>query len=267
MASSYQRLTDSQWQISSNFLKVNKNLKHPLREILDGILYLVRTGCQWRNLPKEFPPYRSVFYHFRKWTLNNTISKINTELVKLDRVRDGRNENPSLLCIDCQSIKCGPMISESKGIDGNKKVNGRGRTVLTDSGGRVLAVHIDAANVHDGKSGIELLKKLVGLVPRVEKILYDVAYNGVFAKYLRDNFSIIGELSSKPPSTKGFVPLKIRWVIERHFGCINFFRRLDKDHEKTTKSAESMLLLASIQMLLQRIDGANPISFDKLRRC
>jgi len=269
MASSYQRLTDSQWQISSEFLTLGKNTKYSLRDILDGILYLVRTGCQWRNLPNDFPPYRSVFYHYRKWTLTGSFELINLALVKKDRVQAECKETPSLICIDSQSTKCGPMISENKGIDGGKKVNGRGRTVVVDSGGRILSVHIEAANVHDGQSGINLLsKKGSSFLGGIKKILYDGSYNGVFAQFVKDNYpDITPELSSKPPSMKGFVPLKTRWVSERTFGWLSFYRRLDKDHEKTTKSSESMILLAHISILFQRLTEKPAVSFDKKRFC
>jgi transposase len=265
MAASYTRQTDSQWQISSKFLTLGKNMKYSLRDILDGIFYLVRTGCQWRNLPKEFPPYGVVFYHYTKWSKNGTIEKLNAELVSLDRKRENRESEPSLLCIDCQMVKCGPMINEDKGLNGNKRVNGRGRTLLVDSGGRILAAHVEAANVHDGKSGINLIRGIKEMPQRVSKILFDVAYNGAFADFIIKNYPIIPQVSSKPPSEKGFIPLKQRWVSERQFGCLNFFRRLDKDHEKTTKSSVSMILLVSIQILLQRAISPVIQSFDKRR--
>ncbi|MEZ4988149.1 MAG: transposase [Saprospiraceae bacterium] len=215
---------------------------------------------------KRVSPFRSVFYHFNKWSKSGVIEKLNRALVAHDRQREDRDAEPSVLCIDCQLVKCGPMVSESKGLNGNKRVNGRGRTLLVDSGGRVLAVHVDAANVHDGKSGIALIKKLSDLPKQVGTILYDVAYNGMFAEYIRENHKgIIPKLSSKPPSEKGFVPLAVRWVSERQFGCLNFFRRLDKDHEKITKNAESMILLANIQMLLQISTQKAILSLDKKR--
>ena len=251
----YNRMTDIQWQISLFFLEGNRPRKYSLRDILDAILYVVRTGVQWRNLPSEFPPYQSVYYYFLKWRgRDGVLEQLNSMLVSLDRKLDGKEALPSMACIDCQMVKGGPFVSEDKGINGGKIVNGRGRSFLVDTDGRIIGVFVAAANMHDGASGVELLKGCQENLAGLRKIVFDAAYNGVFAKYVRGVLEIEAEVSSRPPTVKGFVPLAKRWVSERTFGWLNFFRRLDKDHEKTTKSSEAMSLLANIQIMLQRID-------------
>jgi putative transposase len=259
MIAKYNRMTDTQAQISLNLLGKNRPSKHSLRDIVDSILYVVRTGVQWRNLPAEFPPYQAVYYYFLKWSKSGVIEQMNTFLVSLDRKLDGREAFPSMACIDCQMVKGGPFVSEDKGINGGKKINGRGRTFLVDTEGRIIWAYVAAANVHDGASGVALLESCKEGMIRLEKIVFDVAYNGVFAKYVREVLGMKAEMSSRPPTTKGFVPLRKRWVSERTFGWLNFFRRLDKDHEKTAKSSESMNLFAHIQIMLQRIDKKTTI--------
>ena len=147
-------------------------------------------------------------------------------------------------------------MSEAKGIDGNKKVNGRKRHIVVDTLGLILGVVVSAANQADGQTGIKLLARCKEQLKRLKKILVDGVYIGAFAEFVTNDLGVEVEISSRPPTAKGFVPIKKRWVNERTFGWLNFYRRLDKDHEKTTKSSESMILIANVQIVLGRIaDG------------
>lgn len=129
--------------------------KYDLRDILNAIFRILRTGLQWRNLDNKYPPWESVYYYFRTWNSKGILSKINSALNKLERTKQGKEETPSLVCIDSQSIKATPFISQDKGIDGNKRVNGRKRHIMVDTFGLVWSVIVHAANIHDGKRSHE----------------------------------------------------------------------------------------------------------------
>lgn len=253
MRTSFEELSDSQWEFIKEYLPIQRKRKYDLRDISNAIFRILRTGLQWRNLDDKYPPWESVYYYFHRWNSNGILIRINTALNKLERQRQGKQPTPSLVCIDSQSIKAAPFISQDRGLDGNKRVNGRKRHLLVDTLGLVWTTIVHAANVHDGTRSPELVQNTLGYLPRMKKILVDDAYKKVFMPWVENN--VLGlevELASKPPTSKGFVPVKWRWVNERTFGWYNFFRRLSKDYEKTTKSAEAWILLANIKILLNR---------------
>lgn len=249
----FTELTDSQWQVLKEIVPHQRKRKYSLRSIVDAILWVHRTGIQWRNLAGNFPPWKSVYYYFQRWSRNGVWQKVNDWLVELERMYHGKEAHPSLVCVDSQSVKAGPFISEDRGVDGNKKVNGRKRHILVDTLGLIHGVVVSAANKADGTMGISLLKRCKRQFTRLKKILVDGVYTGTFEEFAASELGVEVEISSRPPTAKGFVPIKKRWVNERTFGWFNFYRRLDKDHEKTTKSSESMILLANIQLILGRM--------------
>lgn len=219
---------------------------------MDALLYILRTGCQWRNLPSCFPHWQAVYWYFSQWKKQNVIEQINRAVNQMDRINAHRDKNPSILCIDSQSVKLSPMICELRGTDANKKVNGRKRQVLVDSEGRIWFAHIHAANQGDGPASLAFMADLICQDERLVKIYGDQAYNGVFADEIRKN-GIDFEKASKPESASGFIPVAKRWVVERTFAWTNFFRRIVKDYEYTVSSSVSWLFLANIQLMLQRI--------------
>ncbi|RDC65450.1 transposase [Adhaeribacter pallidiroseus] len=125
MQSCYQRLTDSQWEVMKESLPTQRKRQHSLREIVDAILWYLRVGSQWRNLPASFPKWALVYYYFHQWQADGTLAKRNWHLNIWERKRRKKEDSPSLWCIDSQSIKVAPFVSQQTGIDGNKKVNGR----------------------------------------------------------------------------------------------------------------------------------------------
>jgi len=255
MQTQYELLTDPQWANIAEYLPIQRKRKHDLRDIVDGILWYLRVGGQWRNLPENYPPWKSVYYYFRKWEEDGTLQRLNEGLNRKERKRRGKAETPSLLNIDTQSVKAAPFVSKDKGIDGNKKVNGRKRHIITDTLGLIWGVVVHAANEADGGKAEEVVKPLIGYLDRMEKILADAAYKNCFMDWVKDNLLGVGlEISSKPPSTKGFVPVKWRWVVEQTFGRFNFYRRLDKDYEKTVESSEAWILWQNCQTILYRLD-------------
>jgi putative transposase len=255
MQSQYQRLTDSQWEVVSASLPTHRKRKYSLRVITDAILYCLRVGPQWRNLPSEvFPKWELVYYYFRRWKKDGTLEKLNWDLNRLERKRAGKEESPSMASIDSQSVKVAPFVNEDTGVDGNKKINGRKRHVVTDTLGLIWAVVVHAANQADGATAERVVEPLRGYLHRMKKILADAAYEKVFMDWVAENMlGVELEISSKPPGSEGFVPVKWRWVSERTFGTFNFFRRLDKDHEKTTESAEAWVYWQNCQLIISRI--------------
>lgn len=252
MQKQYNRLTDSQWEIIKEYLDYQRKRQLNLRDVLDAIFYIVRTGIQWRNLPKEYPDWQAVYYYFNKWKKNGTFEKINIAVNKLDRLSKEREATPSLLLVDSQSVRLAPMIYEERGIDGHKKINGRKRQILTDTGGRIWAVAVHAANVSDSIGGQKVLEEIETFSKRLQKIMSDKGYKEQFENKVL-SLGLEFEVSSRPESEKGFVPIAIRWVVERSFAWTNFFRRVIKDYEHTPSSAANWLIIANIAMMLNRI--------------
>ena len=253
MTSQWQPLTDYQWAAISPFFNHQRKRKHDLRQILDSIFWLLRTGCQWRNLPPTWPHWQAVYYYFDQWKKANLFEHINATVNQLDRKQAGRELLPSVLCIDTQSVKLAPMICEFRGKDANKRINGRKRTFVVDTQGRLWVADVDAANQADGPLAVPLVSSILWRVgERLEKVFGDQAYNGVFAAELTE-WSIDFEKASRSESAQGFVPVAKRWVVERSIGWTNFFRRIVKDYEYTVSSSVNWLYLANIQIMLQRM--------------
>lgn len=245
------------------YLPVQRKRKYDLRDIVDAILWYLRLSGQWRNLPEGYPPYASVYY-FKRWKLNRTLEKLNTALNQREQKRVGKEATPSMLIIagrprDTQSVKAAPFVQQDRGIDGNKRINGRKRYVITDTLRLVWGVVVHAAHQADGSVAEHVVAPLRGYLHRMKKILADAAYKHIFMGWVSDNLlGVEVEISSRPPTQKDFVPVKWRWVTERTFGSFNrpmtrFFRRLDKDHEKTIKSAEAWLLWQNCQIIINRL--------------
>ncbi|MEK6479416.1 IS5 family transposase [Catalinimonas sp. 4WD22] len=254
MQTQYKRLTDPQWEIMKECLPIQRKRKYDLRDIVDAILWYLRVGGQWRNLPESYPPYAIVYYYFGTWKRNGTLDRLNVFLNQKERKRVGKEATPSMVSIDTQSVKAVPFVQEARGVDGNKRINGRKRHVLTDTLGLVWGVVVHAANRADGATAQRVVAPLQGYLHRMKKILADAAYEKNFLAWVQANMlSVELEISSRPPSQEGFVPVKWRWVTERCFGSFNFFRRLDKDHEKTTRSAEAWVLWQNCQMIINRL--------------
>ena len=186
-----------------------------------------------------------------------TIDTINGALNKLVRTQAGRAALPSLMCVDSQSVKLAPFIYERRGTDANKKVNGRKRQAAVDTLGLLWAVDVHAAHQADSRMGCQLWPKLMAVSQRLEKVLIDSSYQGVFTQ-IATGLGIISQIAAKPESVQGFVPVKQRWVVERTFAwsmhsASNFFRRIVKDYEYTKESSEAMLLLANSTIALNKL--------------
>ena len=222
-----------------------------MRVIFNAILYVTRTGIQWRNLSQtRYPAWDAVYYYFHQWSRNATLDLIKHALNRLERCLTSRKPLPSLGLADSQSIKLAPMIFEHRGIDGNNKVNGRKRHILTDVTGRVYATHSHAANLHDSPEGVQLLKDAQKIVNQLEKIMADKTYRDTFARAVKER-GIKFETPERPDNTVGFVVEAKRWGVERTFAGLKFYRRLTIDYEHTVESSAAHLKLANISMAMQ----------------
>ncbi len=253
MVTQFNEFTDSQWEVMKVVLDYKRKRKHELRSIVNALFFMVRTGLQWRNLPKEFPDWRVVYYYFRRWKKDGTFELLNLYMGQLERYRSGKEADPSLVCVDSQSIKSVPFVNQHRGLDPFKKINGRKRHVVVDTLGLIIGVVVRAANSSDSVEGCHLLQRYESRWKRLEKVLVDGAYQGRFIKWVQEHTQAVVEFASRPPTSRGFVPVKWRWVVERSFAWFNFFRRLDKDRERTVESAEAWILLANCSLILNRI--------------
>lgn len=246
-------LTDIQWNTIVQFLDNTRKRKYSLYEIWNAIFYLLKTGCQWRMLPKEYPKWELVYYYYQKWRDDGTIEEIHEVLRNNTRKDAGKEESPSLAIIDSQSSKTTRRGSDVRGIDGGKNVKGRKRHIVVDSMGLLLAVVVHAANTHDSKAAYKVIEELKYRFPRLAKIIADAGYRGELADKVKQSLGWILEVVMRKDSKK-FEVLPKRWIVERTFSWFESYRRLSKDFEYHTNTQEAMIQLAMIKIMLNRIE-------------
>jgi putative transposase len=250
-------LTDAQWAILEPFIPVypgGRPRKVAMRDVVDAILYLVRTGCQWRFLPKDFPPKSTVWGYFNEWRHNGTLETIHDTL--RDRVR--RREKPRhprhTASLDSQSVDTSSG-GEAIGRDNAKNVDGRKRHIIVDSLGLLLAVLVTGADVDDGAAAPKVLQQLEEQpVSQVRRIFVDNKYhNHALYGWVAENGWYDLEVVRRPEGSQGWVKLPNRWLVERTFAWLLKCRRLSVDREISTLSSESMIRLAMIHLMLNRL--------------
>jgi len=213
-------LSDSQWQYISNYLDTKRKRKYELREVFNGILYLLKTGCQWRMLPGDFPDWHMVYYYFSSWKKAGIIEVLQEALVEKTRLESGRREQPTAGIIDAQSVKSTLVSPESKGFDAGKKVKGIKRHIIVDTLGLVLAVVIQSASVQDRDGAIEVIGKMVESWRNVIKNFTDSGYRGRLIELVKTKFQMEMEII-KRNELHIFKILPKRWVVERTFSWID----------------------------------------------
>ncbi len=251
-------LTDREWALVAPQLpapaRTGRPRRWPQRLVLDAILYVLRTGCAWRHLPREFPPWSTVLRWFLRLSRTGTFERLAHALAMADRERVGRQASPSGAVLDAQAARAGGVgVAGERGYDPARRVVGRKRHLLTDTDGRLLVAAVSPASLHDSHGGAALLRASRRPWPFLARCWADRAYAGErVALATPVAVSIVGA----PKGQKGFAVHPRRWVIERTFGWVSRCRRLARDHEATSSSALAFFTLAAAMILVRRLARA-----------
>jgi len=250
-------LTDEQWALVEPLIPVypgGRPRKTPMRDVVDAILYLVRTGCQWRYLPKDFPPKSTVWGYFDEWRHNGTLELIHDALRDAVRHQEKPGRPRRTASIDSQSV-ASSSGGAARGRDHAKNVGGRKRHIVVDSLGLLLAVVVTGADVDDAAAAPQALAQLAEQpLGHVRLVYADSKYhNHALYGWVADNGWYDLGIVRRPKGAKGWVRLPIRWTVERTFAWLKKCRRLTVDREKSTRSAEAMIRLAMIHLMLNRL--------------
>jgi putative transposase len=221
---------------------------------VDAIFYLLRTGCQWRYLPKDFPPKSTVWRYFDQWRHNGTLDTIHDTLRDQVRKKEKPRRPRTTASIDSQSVDTSSG-GEATGRDNAKNVDGRKRHIIVDSLGLLLAVVVTGADVDDGVAAPHVLEQLQRQhLPKLRCVYADNKYhNYALYGWVDENADYVLDIVRRPKGVRGWVRLPIRWTVERTFAWLTKCRRLSVDREKSTRSAEAMIRLAMIHLMLNRL--------------
>jgi len=261
-------LRHHEWEAIKIFIPAQKEGGRPrvssIRQVINAVLYVTCSGCAWRYLPREFPPWQTVYDYFSKWVKLGIWQKIHQLLARQLRLKVGKSEAPHLVIIDGQSVRA--AHGEERGWDGFKKVRGRKRQILVDSLGIIWAVRVHRGNQQETTRAHEVLLNYPGDVPKPEKILGDFGYGkSPFDVWVKFNWGMWPECrkgtqeifkNAQGKLRKRVVETNLkpqRWIVERTFAWFNFTRRLAHDYERKTINSEAFLFISQIPLLLKRI--------------
>ncbi len=265
-------LTDAEWRYLAPHLPTPKEggrpRRHSVRDILNAIFYLLRSGCAWRLLPHDLPPWNTVYHYFRLWRLQGLWERLHAALHAAVRVKMGRPPQPSAAIIDSQSVKTS-TVGGPRGYDGGKKVNGRKRHLLVDTQGLLIHAAVHPADITDRDGAQLLLAPLQGQLPRLQHVWADSAYTGQGREWIESTLDCTVEIvkhwwtglrsvwvgpGQEPPTLpSGFHVLPRRWVVERTFAWLVTYRRLGKEYEELPETSEALIYLAMSRLMVKRL--------------
>jgi putative transposase len=250
-------LTDRQWDCIKDLIPLAKPGGHPrtldIRNVVNAILYIVVTGCQWRMLPHEYPAWQSVYTYFRQWRKDGTWQRLHDTLRAQVRERVGRHKHPTAGALDSQSVEATQAPKATQGYDNGKRVKGRKRHILVDTLGLLLAVVVTTASISDPAGAKLLLSRLGGACKKLRRIWVDAAYRGQLQEWAILHFKFVLQPVLRPANQKGFVLLPRRWVVERTFAWITQCRRLSLDYEVLPESSQAMIYIAMTRLMVRRL--------------
>jgi transposase len=251
-------VTDEQWAWLEGLLpppsKDGPKERHPRREIVNAILYVVRTGCAWRHLPSDFPPWQTVFRYFSRWRREGVVQRVHDRLRDAVRDAEGRDPMASAGIVDAQSVKGADTVgAATRGFDAGKKVNGRKRHIVVDTLGLLIVVMVTAASVQDRDGGRRVLDKARMAMPSIVRVWADGGYAGKLVRFALTALRITVEIVKKNDGQRTFEVLPRRWVVERTLSWISRCRRLDHDYERLREHAEPMVHWAMIGIMVRRL--------------
>jgi len=248
-------LSDSQWEGVANLLPACRKRKYSVRRLFTAMVYVCKTGCQWRSLPGGyFPPWPIVYYYFRGWSRQGCLEKAMQTLTRQVRLRQGKQPRPTTAIIDAQSVRTAAGVSEHKGWDGARKWKGRKRHLLTDSDGLPLGITVGNAAAPDRAGLLNLQADIEGR--GLQRVYADQGYVGI--QLLKVPVLIVRQLPKAPNRNfrqPVFQVLPKRWVIERTFAWLSHYRRLSRDYEKRIDCSRAMIQIALINILSARLAG------------
>ena len=261
--------SDEQWALIEPLLPPMRTggrpEKHPRRAIVDAILYVVRTGCAWRQLPADFPPWQTVYWYFNQWEQARATEKILPVVRAQLRVQEGRNPEPSAGLIDSQSIKGADTVGrDSRGYDAGKKINGRKRFIVTDTLGLLLVVVVLAASTQDRDGAKPVLLDTYLRTP-VRHVFADGGFAGRLLEWATQVLRSTIEIVRKPADQRGFAVIPRRWAVERTLAWLTAHRRLARDYEREPATSEAMIRWAAINTITRRIARGGPATRQQRR--